>query len=146
MFLLSPNKSFYLCLFKKKRRADEDKREAYARSKSSQNSFEQYFRSPFYDGTQKDMVHTTGVEVHHELTTITKTQIHNTDIALHRETVSAMIKILHLHNTLDHDMITTKKIPDPTVLLIDLLTDLLIDINLVIDIDHVLILDITTIL
>ena len=92
------------------------------------------------------MIHATEAEVHHELTTITKTLIHKTDIALHQETDSAMIKILLLHNTLDHDMITTKEIPDPTVFLIYLLTDLPIDIPLVIDLDHVLIQEITTIL
>ena len=57
-----------------------------------------------------------------------------------------MIKILRLHNTLDHDMITTKKILGPTVLLKDLLTDLAIDMTYVIDIDHVLIQEITAIL
>ena len=61
------------------------------------------------------MIHATEAEVHHELTTITKTLIHKTDIALHQETDSAMINILLLHNTLDHDMITTKELPDPTV-------------------------------
>ena len=48
-----------------------------------------------------------------------------------------MIKILLLHNTLDHDMMITEEIPDPTVLLIDPLIDLPIDMTLVIDIDHV---------
>ena len=92
------------------------------------------------------MIHVTEVEVPHELTTITKTQIHRTDIALHRKTNSVMTKILLLHNTLDHDMITTKEIPDHTVLLIDLRIDLPIDMTLVIDIDYVPIQEITTIL
>ena len=36
---------------------------------------------------QKDMIHATEeAEVHHELTTLTKTQIHRTDNALHQET------------------------------------------------------------
>ena len=56
-----------------------------------------------------------------------------------------MTKIL-LHNTLDHERITTKEILDPTVLLTDLLTDFTINMTLVIDIDHVLIQEVTTIL
>ena len=48
-----------------------------------------------------------------------------------------MTKILLLHNTLDHDMTTTKEILDHTVLLIELLTDFPTDTTLVIDIDHV---------
>ena len=89
------------------------------------------------------MIHATKAEVHHELTTITKTQIHRTDIALHQETELAVTKILLLHNILDHYMITTKEILDPTVLLTDLLTNLPIYITLVIDIDHVLLQEIT---
>ena len=57
-----------------------------------------------------------------------------------------MTKILLLHNTLDHDMIITKEILDPTVLLTDLPTDLLTDMTLFIDIDHVPIQDIIPIL
>ena len=37
----------------KKQRDDEDKRDAYARSKSSQKSFVQYFRSPSNDRTKR---------------------------------------------------------------------------------------------
>ena len=48
-----------------------------------------------------------------------------------------MTKILLLHNTLDHDMTTTKEIFDHTVLLIELLTNFPIDRTLVIDINHV---------
>ena len=92
---------------------------------------------------QKDMKHATEAEVHHELTTRTVNQIHKTDTALHQETNSAMTKILLLHNTLDHDMITTKEILVHTVPPIDLLTDLPIDMTLVIDIDHVPIQEIT---
>ena len=57
-----------------------------------------------------------------------------------------MTKILLLYNTLDHDTTTTKEILDHTALLTDLLTDLLIDMTLVIDIDHVLIKEMTTVL
>ena len=57
-----------------------------------------------------------------------------------------MTKILLLHNTLDHDTTTTKEIPDHTTILTDLLTDLLIDMTLVIDIDFLIIQEITKIL
>ena len=102
-----------------------------------------FVRPPMIE--QKDMIHATEAEVHHELITITKLQIHRTVIALHQETDSAMTKLLLLHNTLEHDMITTKEIPDHTVLLIDLLTDLPKDMTFVIDIDHVPIHERTTI-
>ena len=95
---------------------------------------------------QKDMTHAEEADVHHEITTVTKTQSHKTDIALHQEMDSVMTKTLLLHNTLDHDMIITNKVPDPTVLPTDLLIDLLIVLTLVIDIDHVPIQEITTIL
>ena len=53
MFLLSStNHSISACL--KQQREDEDKRDAYARSKSPQNSFVQYFRSPSNDRTKRD--------------------------------------------------------------------------------------------
>ena len=103
-----------------------------------------FVRPPMIE--QKDTIHATDTEIRHELITITKTQIHKTDIALHQETDSAMTKLLLLHNTLDHDKITTKEIPDHTVLLIDLLTDLPMDMTLVIEIDHIPIQEITTIL
>ena len=50
-----------------------------------------------------------------------------------------MTKVLLLHNTLDHDMIHTNEIPDLTAHHTDLPIDLLIDITLALDIDHVLI-------
>ena len=91
------------------------------------------------------MTHAIEAEVRHELIIITKLQTHKTDIVLHPETVSVLTRILFLHKTLDHDTTTTKEIHDHTVLLTDLLTDLLIDTTLVIDIDHVHIQEITTI-
>ena len=57
-----------------------------------------------------------------------------------------MTKIRLLHNTLDHDMTIINEIHDPTALLTDLLTDPLINMTLVIDMDHVHIQEITTIL
>ena len=95
---------------------------------------------------QKDMTHATEAEVHHEIFTVAKTQIHKTDIALHQEIHSAMTKTLLLHNTLGHDMINTKEGLDPTTLPTDLLIDLPTDMTLVVDIDHVRIQEITTIL
>ena len=94
---------------------------------------------------QNYIIHATEAEVHHEITTITKTEIHKRDIALHQEIDSAMTKTLLLHKTRYHDMIITKKILDPTVLPTDLLIDLPIDMTLVIDIDHVPVQEITTI-
>ena len=44
------NHSIFACF--KKQRGDEDKREAYARSKSPQKSFVQYFRFPSNDRTK----------------------------------------------------------------------------------------------
>ena len=45
------NHSISACF--KKQRDDEDKRDAYGRSKSPQKSFVQYFRSPSYDRTKR---------------------------------------------------------------------------------------------
>ena len=56
-----------------------------------------------------------------------------------------MTKILLLHNTLDHDMITTEKIPDPTILLLDAPIVLPIDMTLIIDMNHVTIQEIKNI-
>ena len=47
-----------------------------------------------------------------------------------------MTKILFLHNSLDHDMITINETQDLIVLRTDLLIDLLTDTILVLDIDH----------
>ena len=76
-----------------------------------------------------------GVEVLHEITNITKI-IHTIDTVLHLETDLFMTKTLLLHNILDHDMIIIDAIHGLTVLHIDPPTDLLIDITLVLDIDH----------
>ena len=95
---------------------------------------------------QKDIIHAIEVEVIHELIIRTKILIHKTDIALHREIDLVMTKMLLLHNTPDHDMTTINEIHDPIALLTDLLTDPLTGMTLVIDIDHVHIQEITTIL
>ena len=72
--------------------------------------------------------------------------IHKTDIALHPEIDLVMTKKLLFHNTPDHDMTTINEIHDPTALLTDLLTDPLTGMTLVIDIDHVHIQEMTTLL
>ena len=95
---------------------------------------------------QKDTIHAIQAEVRQEQITITKIQTHKTDIVLHPETDSVMTKILLLHNTLDHDTTITKEIHDHTALLTDLLIDFLIDRTFVIDLEHVHIQEITTIL
>ena len=57
-----------------------------------------------------------------------------------------MTKVLLLHNTLDHDMPTTKETRDLIALLIDPHIDHLIDVTLVTDIAHSHIQEIQTIL
>ena len=65
--------------------------------------------------------------------------IHKTDTVLHLEIDLVMTKVLLLHNILDHDMILTNVIPDLIALHRDPRIDLLIDIILARDTDHVLI-------
>ena len=105
------NHSISACF--KKQRDDDDKREAYARSKSPQKSFVQYFCSPSTDRTN-DIIQDTEAEVHHELIIITKTKIPTQDIVLHLEIDSVMTKIPLLHNTHDHDMTIISEIQDLT--------------------------------
>ena len=128
------NHSISACF--KKQRDDQDKREAYARSKSPQKSFVQYFRS-LQMTKQNTMIIDIEVEVLHETTLITK-NIHKIDTVLHLEieTDFVMIKVLLLHITPDQDMTHINVILDLTVLLTDLLIDLHIDKILVQDTDH----------
>ena len=93
-----------------------------------------------------DMVQAIELEILHEIFITTKTTIHKSDIALHLEIDSAMTRVLLLHNTLDHVMTIIKEIRDPIVPLTDLLTDPLLDMTLVTDIDQARILEIKTIL
>ena len=134
------NHSISACF--KKQRDDEDKREAYARSKSPQKSFVQYFRSPMIE--QNTMIIDTEGEVLHE-TILTTKIIHKTDTVLHLETEIDFVttKVLLLHTTLDQDMIHTNVILGLTVLLTDLLIDPHIDKTLVLDTDHAPIQEIT---
>ena len=114
-----------------------------------QNLLESHLYSTFVlpqTTEQKNVIHAIEVEVVHGLIITTKILIHKTDIALHPEIDSVMTKILLFHDTHDHDMTTINEIHDPVVLLRDLLTDPLIGMTLVIDIDHVQIQEITTIL
>ena len=85
---------------------------------------------------QNAAIHDTEVEVHNEIILQTNTIIYQTDIVLHLESDLVLTKVLLLHTTLDHDMTTTKETRDLIALLIDLRTDHLIDVTLVIDIDH----------
>ena len=92
---------------------------------------------------QNVMILDTDVEVLHATLLTTKT-FHKTDTVLHLEIDLVMIKILLLHNTLDHDMILTNAIHDLTAPHKDLHTDLLTEITLARDIDHALIQENTT--
>ena len=92
---------------------------------------------------QNVMILNTEVEVLHAPILTTKT-IHKTDTVLHLEIDLDMIKILLLHNTLDHDMILTNAIHDLIAPHIDLHIDPLIVITLARDIDHALIQEKTT--
>ena len=129
------NHSISACF--KKQRDDEDKRDAYARSKSPQKSFVQYFRSPSNDRT-KIMIIAIEAEVPHA-TTLTTKLIHKIDTVLHLEIDLVTTKVLLLHNTLDHDMVLINAIHAPIVPPTDLRIDPLIDTILALDIDHDLI-------
>ena len=128
------NHSISACF--KKQRDDEDKREAYARSKSPQKSFVQYFRSPSNDKTKHFDNRYRSRSTSRD-NSLTKT-IHKTNTVLHLEIEIdlVMTKVLLLHTTLDHDMINTNVIPGPTVLLTDLQKDPHIDTTLVLDTNH----------
>ena len=76
---------------------------------------------------QNVMILDTEVEVLHATTLTTKT-IPKTDTVLHLEIDLVMIKILLLHNTLDHDMILTNAIHYLIAPHIDLHIDPLIEI------------------
>ena len=78
-----------------------------------------------------DMIPDIEVEVHQEIIISRKTTNHKADIALYLEIDLVMTKVLLLHNTLDHDMSTIKKIRVPIALFTDLLSDPLIDVTLV---------------
>ena len=117
----------------KKQRDDEDKRDAYARSKSPQNFFYSTFvLLPMIE--QNTMIIDAKVEVPQE-TTLTTKIIHKIDTVLHLEIDLVMTKVLLLHSTLDHDMIRTNVTPGLIALHTDPHTDLRIDITLALDID-----------
>ena len=123
-------------LVSKKQRDDEDKRDAYARSKSPQKSFVQYFRSPSNDRTKHydNRYRCRSTSRNNSYNKNNSTKIIHT--VLHREIDLTMTKVLLLHNTLDHDMILTNAIHGLTALHTDLRIDLLIDTILALDIDH----------
>ena len=84
---------------------------------------------------QNTMINDTEVKVPQETTFTIKT-IHKIEPVLHLEIDLVTIKVLLLHTTLDHYMIHTNVIPDPTVLLTDLHSDPHIDTTLVLDTNH----------
>ena len=86
---------------------------------------------------QNTMIIDIEVEVPH-VTTLTLKTIHKIDTVLHLAIDLAMTKVLPLHNTLDHDILTNA-IHGLTALHTDLPIDLLIDTILALDIDHALI-------
>ena len=92
---------------------------------------------------QNTMIIDIEVEVLHVISLKTKT-IHKTDTVLHLETDLVTIKVLLLHNTLDHDMIFLNAIHGLTVLHTDLRIGFLKDTILALDIDHALIQEKTT--
>ena len=128
------NHSISACF--KKQRDDEDKREAYARSKSPQKSFVQYFRSPSNDRTKH-------YENRYRSRSTSRDNSYNKNYSQNRYRSTSRDrdrfrydKKLLLHTTLDHDMIHTNVILGLTVLLTYLLIDPHIDKTLVLDIDH----------
>ena len=135
------NHSISACF--KKQRDDEDKREAYARSKSPQKSFVQYFRSPSNDMTKH-------YDNRYRSRSTSRDNSYNKNCSQNRYRSTSRDRdrfsydqVLLLHTTLDHDMIHTNVIPGPTVLPTDLHTDLHIDTTLVPDTDHARILETT---
>ena len=128
------NHSISACF--KKQRDDEDKREAYARSKSPQKSFVQYFRSPSNDRTKHyDNRYRSRSTSRNNSYNKNYSQI-DTVLHLEIEIDLVMTNVLLLHTTLDQDMIHTNVIPGLTVLLTDHLIDPHIDKTLVLDTDH----------
>ena len=99
--------------------------------------------APLLMTEQNVMILDTEVEVLHATILIIKT-LHKTDTVLHLEIDLVMIKILLLHNTLDHEKTLTNAIHDLTAPHIDLHIDLLTEITLTRDIDHALIQENTT--
>ena len=130
------NQSISACF--KKQRDDEDKREAYARSKSPQKSFVQYFRSPSNDRTKHYNNRYPSRSTSRD-NSYNKNYSQNRYCSTSRDrdrfTYDKSTTPPH-HISLDHDMIHTNVIPGPTVLPTDLHTDPHIDTTLVLDTDH----------
>ena len=136
------NRSISPCF--KKQRDDEDKKNAYARSKSPQKSFVQYFRSSSNDRTKRyDTRYRTKSTSRKSYYTKNNNSQNRYHIALHLEIDLVMTRVLLLHNTLNQDITIIKETRDLTVLFIDPLTNNLIDAILVTDSDHAHIQEIT---
>ena len=135
------NHSISACF--KKQRDDEDKREAYAQSKSPQKSFVQYFRSPSNDRTKH-------YDNRYRCRSTSRDNSYNKNYSQnrYRSTSRDRDRFRYDKNTtpphyLDQDMIHINVILGLTVLLIDLLIDPHIDKTLVLDTDHAPIQEIT---
>ena len=92
-----------------------------------------------------DMIHVIEVDVIHDIIIITKI-IHKTYIVLHPDIDLVMTKVLLLHKTVDHDTIIINEIRDTVALFIYLHLNLFIDTIFALDINHVPIQEIITIL
>ena len=104
-------------------RDDEEKRDAYVRSKSPQKSFVQYFRSPSNDRTKHYDNHCRS-RITSRNKSYNKKNSQNRYRSTSRDRFSYE-KSTTLHNTLDHDMIPTDAIHGLTALHTDLRIDLL---------------------
>ena len=97
-----------------KKRDDEDRRDAYARSESPQKSFVHYFRSSINDKTSRYDTrpndYPNRFRSRSTSRNIRKITILNIDKDLHLELFIIMIEILLPHTTLDHIMIIIKEI------------------------------------
>ena len=94
---------------------------------------------------QNDMIHAIEVKVILGIIITTTITIHKTDIALLLKIDLIMTSVLLLHITLGHNIRNIKEIRDPIALLTYLLSDLLIDVTLVTDINHARVQEKTTI-
>ena len=127
------NHSISACF--KKQRDDEDKRDAYSRSKSSQKSFVQYFLSPSNDRTKHYDNRYRSRSTSRD-NSFNKNYSQNRYRSTSRDRDFVTTKVLLLHTTLDQDMIHTNVILGLTVLLTDLLIDPHINKTLVLDTDY----------
>ena len=125
----------------KKQRDDEDKRDAYARSKSQQKSFVQYFRSPSNDRTKN-------YDNRNRSRSTSRDNSYNKDYSQNRYRSTSRERFSYDKSTTrphysSSDMIRTNVTPGLTALHTDPHTDLRIDTTLALDIAHAPIPEIT---